>query len=225
MIIDSLPFPNTSTSNVTKSTYSRKQLSKLALRRRKKKKKNTGRERSEIVRPRFVVSFRGESTENAEIRRSFRRPFRIVAPVAEFEPYSNPRYRVKWTLSPLPSHPFPSSKDFHTDRQQALVKEKRFNPLWACVYVWDRLDCLAAVKWWTRGMFERQTGWIVDWRIIIPRKETGGELAISIFENIVAEIKKKGSINGDTIDRVRKLNLEEVIENLKPVTSLSWKKN
>lgn len=69
-------------------------------------------------------------------------------------------------------------------------------------------------------MFKRQTGWIVDRRIIIPRKETGGELAISIFENIVAEIKKKGSINGDTIDRVRKLNLEEVIENLKPVTSL-----
>lgn len=63
-------------------------------------------------------------------------------------------------------------------------------------------------------MFKRQTGWIVDRRIIIPRKETGGELAISIFENIVAEIKKKGSINGDTIDRVRKLNLEEVIENL-----------
>lgn len=168
MIIDSLPFPNTS--NVTKSTYSRKQLSKLALRRRKKKKKNTGRERNEILRPRFVVSFRGESTENAEIRRSFRRPFRIVAPVAEFEPYSNPRYRVKWTFSPLPSHPFPSSKDFHTDRQQALVKEKRFNPLWACVYVCDRLDCLAAVKWWTRGMFKRQTGWIVDRRIIIPRK-------------------------------------------------------
>lgn len=73
-------------------------------------------------------------------------------------------------------------------------------------------------------MFKRQTGWIVDRRIIIPRKETGGELAISIFENIVAEIKK-GSINGDTIDRVRKLNLEEVIENLKSVTSLSWKKN
>lgn len=59
------------------------------------KRKRRTRERNEILRPRFVVSFRGESTENAEIRRSFRRPFRIVAPVAEFEPYSNPRYRVK----------------------------------------------------------------------------------------------------------------------------------
>lgn len=73
-------------------------------------------------------------------------------------------------------------------------------------------------------MFKRQTGWIVDRRIIIPRKETGGELGISIFENIVTEIKKKGSINGDTIDRVRKLNLEEVIENLKSIASLSQRK-
>lgn len=92
--------------------------------------------------------------------------------------------RVKWTFSsflPLfpPLHPFPSSKDFDTERlatnKSALIKALvQPSTLCACTCVCVWLSRLAAVKGWTRGMFKR--GWIVGGRrrgTIIPRNETG----------------------------------------------------
>lgn len=66
-----------------------------------KKKKEKRKKNTKITRFFILDSF----VWKIEIQRSFHR-VRIVAPVAEFKPYSNPLYRVKWTFSSpfLPFH-------------------------------------------------------------------------------------------------------------------------